>query len=105
LRYFLDTSALVKLYIQEDGTAALVDLLGDSDHTVLVLSLSRVEVHAALGRRLRSSEVTAEQYREVTDRLPEHWYSYFLIQPVTDAVLSEAIALIDRYSLRAYDAM
>jgi predicted nucleic acid-binding protein len=89
VRYYLDTSALVKLYTQEDGTAAMLDLLGDGDHTVVVLALTRVEVHAALARRLRSNEVTAEQFQEVTDRWAEHWYSHFLVQPVTDALLNE----------------
>jgi predicted nucleic acid-binding protein len=105
VRYYLDTSALVKLYIQEDGTAAMLDLLGDGDHTVVVLALTRVEVHAALARRLRSNEVTAEQFQEVTDRLAEHWYSHFLVQPVTDALLNEAINLLERHPLSAYDAI
>ena len=39
------------------------------------------------------------------DSFDEHLANFFLLQPLTDLVIQEAAALLDRRTLRAYDAV
>jgi len=53
--YYLDTSALVKLYVQELGTDVVLSLTGDLEEDRLaILDLARVEFRAAVRRRERA---------------------------------------------------
>jgi predicted nucleic acid-binding protein len=102
----LDTSALVKLFIDELGSKTVIDLArADSGHTVALLELTRVELHAAIHRRERAGDVqpgTAANSRVVLDRYLRTRYEELEID---SAVLDRACGLIERHALRAYDAM
>ena len=53
--YFLDSSALVKRYALETGTAWINSLCNpQSDHTILIANVTIVEVAAALASKRRS---------------------------------------------------
>jgi predicted nucleic acid-binding protein len=103
---FLDTSALVKLFIDEVGSKTVIDLArADSGHSVALLELTRVELHAAIHRRERLGDVqpgTAASSRVVLDRYLRTRYEEL---EITSAVLDRAYGLIERHALRAYDAM
>jgi predicted nucleic acid-binding protein len=103
-RYFLETSALVKLYVREKGSEELIRL-GQSDTSFTVLATARVEMMAALHHRLRRKDIPAEAVRTIAANVEEHWRSFFLVQPVTDAILGGAINLIERHSLPAAGAL
>ena len=51
--YCFDTSALIKLYIEEEGTAAVLDIAGGlaGDHLV-ILDITLLESRSAIRRRL-----------------------------------------------------
>ncbi|HXP88033.1 MAG TPA: type II toxin-antitoxin system VapC family toxin [Bryobacteraceae bacterium] len=104
--YFLDTSALVKLYIREVGTGKMVRLATRSDEPrLIILSLSRVELHAAILRRFRSGELSTENLQTALASFNQHLSSVFVVQPVTEPLLERAVAVIDAQQLRAYDAI
>ena len=59
--YFLDTSALVKLYVQEPGTARLLPLIGDRpENRFAVLTIAAVEIRSAIRRRQRAGDIDTE---------------------------------------------
>ncbi len=104
--YFLDTSALVKLYVQEPGTDRLLHLLStSSDDRFAVLSLSAVEARSAIRRRQRAGDIDRDSANLILDALQKHMESKFIRQAVNDTVIDAALELIDRYALRAYDAV
>lgn len=104
--YYLDTSALVKLYVREPGTEQMLRLANAaSSHTLAVLSLARVEFRAAVRQRERTGDVPHEAAESLIARMESHLQSLYLIQLVTEAVVEEAAALLDRHPLRAYDAL
>jgi predicted nucleic acid-binding protein len=104
--YFLDTSALVKLYVQEPGTDRLLHLISDQpENRFAVLTISVVEVRSAIRRRQRAGDIEASIAVEVLESLQRHMESRFLRQAVNDIVIDTALEMIDRYSLRAYDAV
>ncbi len=104
--YFLDTSALAKLYIRETGTEQMVRLAVRADGPqLIILSLSRVELRSAIRQRVRSRELTQENAEAALAHFGEHLGTVFLVQPITEAVLERASSVIDRQGLRAYDAI
>jgi predicted nucleic acid-binding protein len=104
--YFVDSSALVKLYVQEPGTDRLLDLVeGHQGDRFAVLTISAVEIRSAIRRRQRSGDIEPDVAREMLESVRNHLESRFIRQVVNDSVIDAALELIDRYALRAYDAI
>ena len=104
--YYFDTSALVKLYVEEPGTERVLELTRYPDRdTYAVLDLSRVEFRAAIRARERRSHIPKATAEGVLKQFEQHLEGLLLVQPVTASVVEEAAALVDRHPLRAYDAL
>ena len=104
--YFLDTSALAKLYVREVGTEKMLKLAARPDEpNLVILSLSRVELCAALQRRVRSRELSKEDASTALAAFNEHLGSVYIVQHVTEALIDKALELIGRHGLRAYDSI
>lgn len=104
--YYLETSALVKLYVREAGTDQLLQLANNTaENRFAVLTLSQVEFRSAIRRRQRAGDIDPKVGSLILDRFQQHIETRFLHQVLTDAVLDGASELIDRYALRAYDAI
>ncbi len=104
--YYLETSALVKLYVREPGTDRLLQLASRAaDHRLAVLALAQVEVHSAIRKRQRLGDIDESVATLVIGRFEQHLETKFVRQIVSDSVLDTATGLVDRYSLRAYDAV
>lgn len=109
--FYLDSSALVKLYITEIGSAwvdATVNARGDDarpTHVIAVSKIGVVEVVAAIARRERLGQLDAEQQALlVTAFLRDCSARIFTLAPL-DEQLRLAVALAQRQSLRGYDAV
>ncbi len=104
--YYLETSALVKLYVREPGTESLLALAGRSaENRLAVLSLTQVELRSAVRRRERNGEIPSLVAAQLLELFSRHMEGRFITQAVTDFVLDIASTLVDRYWLRAYDAV
>jgi predicted nucleic acid-binding protein len=103
--YYLETSALVKLYVYETGTDRLLGLTAsDAGHRFAILSLAQVEFRAAIRGRQRRGEIPDNAADELIESFRRHAEGKFLIQSFSDSLLDVASALIDSYPLRGYDA-
>ena len=104
--YYLDTSALVKLYVAEAGTERMLELAdGDGANQFAVLSVAQAELWSAVGRRQREGALDDEEASDLLDRFSEDLESFFLRQNVNDSVIDLACALLERHPLRADDAL
>ena len=104
--YYLETSALVKLYVREIGTERLHRLVSAPDpHQFAILAIARVELRSAVRRRERAGDIDGETTTELLDTFELHLETLYVRQAVTDAVLDLACTVIDRYPLRGYDAL
>lgn len=104
--YYLETSALVKLYVLEPGTDWLLRLVNArSGDRFAVLAVSPVEARSAIRRRERAGDIDSKTANLILDRLRRHMETTFLVQTLTNSVLDAALEIIDRYALRAYDAI
>jgi predicted nucleic acid-binding protein len=102
---FLDSGALVKLFIDEPGSNALrtyIDALDDNFKSFSLLG--EVEVRSALQRRIRNHEMSPDQLRAALGKL--HLVSTaWLRTPIEERVVELATGVITRYALRSLDAL
>jgi len=104
--YFLDTSALVKLYVREQGSDRMVALAAAAaGNRIAILSFAQVEFRSALRRRQKAGDIPSGTADQLLDIFQLHVESRFSAQPVTDYMLDVACQLTDRYFLRALDAI
>lgn len=104
--YYLETSALVKLYVREKGTDRLLQLVSHQEsHLLAVLSIAQAEVHSAVRRRQRAGDFDEQSAANLLEKLDAHLSTKFLRQSVNDSVLDAACLLLKSYPLRAYDAL
>jgi predicted nucleic acid-binding protein len=104
--YFLDTSALVKLYVQEPGTDRLLPLVNDrTGDRFAVLAISAVEIRSAIRRRQRAGDIDTEVAAAILKNVQSHMETRFIRQAVNESVIESALEMIDRYALRTYDAV
>lgn len=103
--YYLETSALVKLYVFELGTERVLGLAAGDANRFAILSLAQVEFRAAIRRRQRNGEIPDYAADEMIEAFRRHAEGRFLIQSFSDSVLDVALALVDSYALKGYDAV
>jgi uncharacterized protein len=104
--YFLDTSALVKLYVVEAGTDMMLRLAdAGAANDFGILSIAAVEFRSALRRRQREGDISAASADAILISLASDIETKFLQQPITDALIQSALDVVDRYMLRAYDSL
>jgi predicted nucleic acid-binding protein len=104
--YYLETSALVKLYIREAGTERLLRLAARArSHRLIVLVIAVVEFHSAIRRRERAGDIDSSLAKSLLSRFDQHLETRFVKQVLNDSVIDVAIGLVARHALRAYDAV
>ncbi|MGH9392791.1 MAG: type II toxin-antitoxin system VapC family toxin [Terriglobales bacterium] len=102
---FLDTSALVKLYIEEAGSASLEAVVRASGMQVAISALGAVEFRAAIRARERQRALSSEQAAVALASFSAWAARGLLQQALTEAVLAAAGQFLDRHPLRAPDAL
>ena len=103
---YLDTSALLKLYIEEDGADRVTHIVEDAeDSQVVILDLTKIETRSAIRRRERGGDIAGPDAERILRQIEDDTSALFLVQPSTSAVLEEAARLIDWHPLRTYDAL
>ena len=100
---YLDTSSLVKLYVQEDGSHDVRRLVDDAA-VVATSMVAYPEVRAALARRRRDRTLGPPDFTAAKRAFETDWPSYLAIQ-VTPAICREAGDYAERYRLRGFDAI
>jgi len=99
---FWDTSALVPLCVHQGVTPKAITLYRTYD--VMVWWSAPIEIASALARLMRMKQLNpgdAVKARHLANRLADSWS---VIQP-SDIVRAQAVQLVDRYDLRAADAL
>jgi uncharacterized protein len=100
---YLDTSALVKLYVDEEGSPAVQRALQQA--TVAATStLAYVEARSALARRRREGGLAVTEYRRAVRSLDADWVHYQRVR-VTDQLIHKVAETAESFELRAYDAV
>jgi predicted nucleic acid-binding protein len=105
-QYYLDTSALVKQYVDEEGSDWLRALIAPEKDPLLFISrITIVEVISAFARRTRDGSLLPAEFATARDAFQGDCLDQYQVMPPSLAVIDLACALLERYPLRAYDAM
>lgn len=100
---FCDTSALIKLYLSEPESDALLAEAAAAS-AVAVCRIAWAEAFAAMARRAREVPADAAVLDEARRRLQTHWPRYLVIE-VTQQVVELAGDYADTFALRGYDSV
>jgi predicted nucleic acid-binding protein len=103
--YFLESTAFVKLFVQEPGTDSLIRLMETvEDNRKLIAASAPLEVYSAIRRRARAGAISAEDAISALDILRVE-AARMVQEPLNPAVLEAARQLVDRTELRWPDAI
>jgi uncharacterized protein len=103
---YFDSSAIVKRYARETGTAWVISLLDPAaGNTIYLARITAVEVISAFARRQRGNMLSGpDAAKAIADFRTDLANQYRLIE-LTSALVSRAMTLAEMHALRAYDAI
>jgi len=99
----MDSSALAKRYIEEEGSNELADLLSRTSSLGLSVTCAP-EIVSALNRRRREGALFADEYLQAREQLFADVEDAMVLD-LTPAVVLVSIDLLERNVLRAMDAL
>lgn len=99
---YLDTSALVKRYVQEAGSDLLTEILGQLDYFGTSI-LCQIEVLAALAKSHRTGVLSEHEAWEARSHFQAEWPSIFHVG-LTESVMARAGHIAWDFGLKGYDA-
>ena len=104
--YFLDSSALVKRYVSETGSA-WIQLLTDSQtgNLLFITRITWVEVISAFARRQREGSLTSADVALVIQTFRSDLNTQYQVIELDAKLAVSAGQVVGQYPLRAYDAV
>ena len=104
--YFVDSSALVKRYVQETGTGWVRGITRHSPTTIIYIArITAVELTCAVARRRKGKTLTPRRASSILHRFDKHLDARYVVVEVTPSLLDDAMCLGNAHALRAYDAV
>jgi len=104
--YFLDTSAIIKRYIFEQGQAWILSLCDPAQgHDLYISQAALVEVVATICRRAREQSINMTERDRLINVFRQDSKESYNIWPVTTDLYTSAGDLCRSHRLRAYDAV
>ena len=104
--YFFDSSALMKRYANETGTAWVINIFRPSQaNRIYVAQITLAEIISALTRRTRSGRLLPAATAKGIARFRRAFYDPFRKIEITEALVEDAAVLAERHALRGYDAV
>lgn len=100
---YLDTSALVKRFVDEKGSA-LVQAIVTRREPIGTAKIGYAEFFAGLTRKLREGRLSKAQYALACRQFESEWHAYIRVE-LGDDILFLSRDLIQRHPLRGFDAV
>ena len=104
--YYLDSSALSKRYVQENGALWISSLVDPrAENTLLTARITMVEIFSALARRGRENPESTVECHIAAQAFTAHCATDYELIELDIKIVDLCHDLLDRHSLRAYDAV
>ncbi|WP_414579685.1 type II toxin-antitoxin system VapC family toxin [Anabaena sp. CCY 9402-a] len=104
--YFLDSSALVKRYISETGSAWILGLFDPTlKNEVFIAAITGVEIIAAITRRSRGGSISLTDATVICNQFKSDLQTDYQIIEITENIINSGMILSQTYGLRGYDAI
>jgi uncharacterized protein len=103
--YFLESTAFARLFVQDQGTDALVRLMESlEDNSKLIAASTPLEVYASIRRQQRAGAISPENAAAALEILRIE-AARMVQEPLNPAVLEATRQLLDRTTLRWPEAL
>lgn len=99
MRYFFDTSALVKIYHREPGSEYCLDLYLGCSH-LIISELARVELHSAILRKHGEKNLNAKALKAVLQKFKYDSEERYEVLQLSSLVYDDACRLLSRYAVQ-----
>lgn len=104
--YYFDSSALVKRYAQETGTAWVRNLTNVvANHDIYTVRITGPEMIAAFFRKARTGQISQSEANQFANDFKIAWQQQYQILEVTSSATELAMNLAERHGLRGYDSV
>ena len=104
--YFFDSSALVKRYVQETGTAWVLRVTDPAaGHSIYVARITSVKVVSALTRQARSGALSPTATATALGAFRHDFTHQYHTVDITPTLLDRAMNMAETHALRGYDAV
>ena len=104
--YYLDSSALVKRYVHEQGSDWVSTLFdADPPHEIFIAVVTSVEVVAAISRRTLGGTIIAADATAACKHFRADLLSDYQVVESNASLINRAMNLAETYKLRGYDAI
>ena len=100
---YLDTSSLVKLYVEEAGSDAVRRLVSEAEK-IAASVIAYPEARSALARRRREGGLSASDHRSAGAAFESDWRRLVRVG-VTETLCRAAAGLAERHALKALDSL
>jgi uncharacterized protein len=100
---YLDTSAIVKKYVPEKGSAEVIRAIAEA-RAVGTARIAKAEVSAAFGKAIRIGLMTAKAASRCREVFLKDWPNYYVTE-VSESVVNRAETFAWTHQLRGYDAV
>ena len=102
---FCDSSAIVKRYMAETGSAWLSAATAPKNNRVYVARITFVEVVSAVSRREKGNHISAADADNARWQFEQDYLNEFQKVEISETLIIEAAILAKKYALRGYDAV
>lgn len=103
---FCDSSAIVKRYASEIGSAWVIRMTDpESGNIVYIARITRVEVVSAIKRRSTEGTISLAEGATGIANLNDDFVRHYRVIEVSARVVDRAVSLVQAHGLRAYDAV
>ena len=100
---YLDTSSLVKLYVEETASADVEGWVGSAELTATSL-IAYAEARAAFSRRFREHAYSSKDHKRLVSQFESDWKNFMAIH-VTGELVRRAGDYAEKHGLRGFDAV
>jgi len=103
MNLYLDTSALIKRYVNETGSTDVREWIRSADDKAITL-ITRAEMSAGINRLLRMKLLSQKDFGDALEEFRSDWVDYHRL-PISETLVARADALACEHVLRGYDAI
>jgi predicted nucleic acid-binding protein len=100
---YLDTSSLVKFYVEEESSQTVRDEVSEAT-AVATSTIAYVEAQAAFATKHRDGDLSGQEYTHILNTLRQEWGTY-LTMDVSEPIITLAGDLTEKHDLRGFDAI
>ncbi len=101
---YLDSSAFVKIYIDEPESLDVIGAVTATGVTTTTHEIAHIEIRSAMASAMRRNTISVVSWDTAKLRFLSDWQSTVVVR-TTDELLHRAGELAEGFALRAYDSL